>query len=235
MYEITVIVVCAIVLILLKIFLNVSFKKIKNIGKGTSKELQDISNKIPKSEEICKDILKKIDNEKVKIKVEPEYNSCLYTIYNNTITIGKFQQDYMKPQTLAHECIHSCQNKKTLWFNFIFTNIYIIYYITIIILAFLLKNAHINICCSITLIFMGVIQYVIRFTLENEAMLKAKYLAKEYIEEKKILTESEKNLLLSEYDRVNNICIPFVNYSLISASIIKIIIYSVIVILNTYI
>ena len=104
-----------------------------------------------------------------------------------------------------------------------------------VILTFIVKGRNTNVIFSVILIFMGIIQYVIRFSLENEAMIKAKYLAKEYTEDKKILTEEEKNMLLSEYDRVNNMCIPFVNYSLIASNIIKIIIYSALVILNTYI
>lgn len=226
MFEITVILVCLIILILLKYLLNINFKEIKRLEIRKSEELESLSKKFPEDEEICKSILEKLNNKnEVKIKKEPEYTTSLYTIFNNTITIGKFKQEYMKIQTLAHECIHSCQSKRLLWGNFLFSNLYLIYFITISILAFLNKLEYTN-NYTVILIFASFIQYIIRFTLENEAMIKARYLAKEYIEEKKILNNEEKDKLLEEYDKINKIGIPFINYYTISMNIVKIIIFS---------
>lgn len=225
MFEIVIILSCVVTIILLKIFLNINFKKIKGLEIRSSEELENLSNKFPTDEQICKDILEKLDNKEVKVKIEPEYTSCLYTIFNNTITIGKFQQNYMKLQTIAHECIHSCQNKRTLWANFIFTNIYLLYFAVILILTFFNKLPYTNIHVLI-LIFLSFIQYVIRISLETEAMIKAKYVAKEYINEKRILNKDEENKLLEEYDKINNIGIPFMNYYTISMNIIKITIYA---------
>jgi len=230
MFEIVTIIVCVITLILLKIFLNVNLKNIKELGKRTSEKLENLSNKFPNDEQICKDILRKLNNENVKVKIEPEYTSCLYTIFNDTITIGRFKQIYMKLQTIAHECIHSCQNKKTLWANFIVSNIYLIYFIFILILELCnclpYANMHILI-----LTFLSLIQYILRNTLETDAMIKAKYIAKEYIEENKILNKEEEEKVLKEYEEVNNIAIPFVNYNIISSNIIKIIFFSILVII----
>lgn len=225
MFNIVVIIVCTITLILLKIFLNISFKKIKELNIRTSEELESLSSKFPGDEKICKDILKKLNNEEVKIKIEPEYNSCLYTVFNNTIIIGKFQQNYMKLQTIAHECIHSAQNKITLWANFVFSNIYLIYFIVILILEFLNKLPYANIH-SLILIFLSFIQYILRNTLETDAMIKAKYVAKEYIENKKILEKNEEEELLEEYNKINDIGIPFINYYTLYMNIIKIMIFS---------
>jgi len=230
MFEISVIIVCVFTLILLKIFLNINFTKIKQLNIRTSEELEYLSNCFPTDEKICKEILNKLNNENVKVKIEPEYNSCLYTIFDNTITIGKFKQNYMKIQTIAHECIHSCQSEKTLWANFIFTNIYLIYFLIISILGILnkLPNAQIHI---LILIFLSFIQYIVRNTLELEAMTKAKYIAKEYIEENKVLDKEKEKKLLDEYDAVNNIRITFMNYYLITMNIIKIIIFSFIILI----
>ena len=225
MFEIATILVCVITLFLLKIFLNINFKQIKEMEIRTSKELESLSNKFPIDEQICNDVLEKLNNKTVKIKKEPEYTSCLYTIFNNTIIIGKFRQNYMKLQTITHECIHACQNKRILWANFIISNIYLIYFAIILILTFLNKLPYTNIHILI-LVFLSIIHYIIRFSLENEAMIKAKYIAKEYIEEKKILNKDEKNKLLAEYDRINNIGIPFMNYYIISMNIVKIILYA---------
>lgn len=225
MLEMTVIIVCVITLVLLKNFLNISFKKMKSLDINSSEEVKKIADKFPEDEKIVKDILKKLNNETVKVKIEPEYNSCLYTIFNNTITIGKFEQNYMKLQTIAHECIHSCQSKRSLWSNFIFSNIYLLYFIVILVLTFFNKLPYTNIHI-VVLIFASIIQYAIRFALENEAMIKAKFIAKEYVEEKKLLTKEEKEMLLEEYDRVNEIGIPFMNYYLLAMNIVKVIIYA---------
>ena len=219
---------CLATLILLKIFLGINFKEIKKFKIRTSDELEQISNKFPEDEKICKGILEKLNNKEVKIKKEPEYNSCLYTVFNNTITIGNFKQNYMKIQTLAHECIHSCQNKKTLWANFIIANIYLIYFAIILVLVFFNKLPNENIYIII-LIFLSFIHYILRFALEYEAMIKARFIAKEYIEENKILNIEEKEKLIEEYDRVNEIGIPFINYYTISMNIVKIMTFSFIV------
>ena len=225
MFEISIILAGVITLILLKIFLNVDFKKLKKLNIESNDNLSDITDKISKinQENMCKDILKKLDCKDVKVNVAPEYNSCLYTIFNNTITIGKFKEEYMKPQTVAHECIHASQNKITLWANFIFTNIYLLFWIVISILALLNKLPNTSVFI-ITFIFASLIQYIIRYSLENEAMLKAKFIAKEYIEENNLLNEEEEQLLLNEYDRVNKLGIPFMNYYQISMNIVKIMI-----------
>lgn len=230
MFEIMIIILCVITLIILKIFLNINFKEIKSLKIRNSEELEELSKSFPDDEKICKDILNKLNNKDVKIKIEPEYNSCLYTVFNNTITIGKFQQNYIKIQTFAHECIHACQSKRLLWSNFIFSNIYLIYFIVTLILILLNKLPYTIIYTTI-LIFLGIIQYIIRFSLENEAMIKAKYIAKEYIEENEILNIDEENKLLEEYDKINNLGIPFINYYLIGMNIIKIIIYASIAII----
>ena len=225
MFEMSIILTCIVTLFLLKIFLNINFKKMKKFEAKGSEDIEKLSNKFPKDEQICKDILERLNNKDVKVKIEPEYNSCLYTVFNNTITIGKFQQNYMKIQTIAHECIHSSQNKRMLWSNFIFTNIYLIYFVVILILAFFNKLPYTNIH-TIVLIFLSIIQYIIRFSLENEAMIKARFVAKEYIEEKKLFNKNEEKKLLEEYDKVNEIGIPFMNYYLITMNIIKIMLFS---------
>lgn len=225
MFEISILIVCVITLILLKVCLNINFKQIKSFEIRCSKNLESLSKKFPEDDKMCKAILEKLDNKDVKIKKEPEYNSCLYTVFNNTITIGKFKQDYMKIQTIAHECIHSAQSKITLWTNFIFTNIYLLYFVVILLLAFFDKLPYTNIHIII-FIFMSFIQYILRSTLEYEAMLRARYLAKEYIEENNILNKEEMNNLLEEYDNVNNIGIPFMNYYTISMNIVKIMLVS---------
>lgn len=230
MIETSTIILCVIALLLLKVFLNIKFRKIKDLNKRKSEYLEKIANKFPENNKICEDILNSLNNKNVEIKTEPEYSSCLYTVFNNTIIIGKFNQDYMKIQTIAHECIHSTQNKTTLWSNFIVTNIYLIYFGVVLILAFLNKLQYSSIHILI-LLFLSIIQYIIRNSLEVDAMTKAKYIAKEYIEKNKVLSEDEEEKLIKEYEEINNFGIPFMSYYLISTNIIKLIIFCIAVLI----
>ena len=225
MLSITIMIICAITIVLLKLFLNINFKDIKQFNTRGSTELEKLPIKFPTDEEMCKAILKKFKNEDVPIKINPEYNSCLYTVINNTITIGKFKQDYMKVQTIAHECIHASQNKRILWSNFIVSNVYLLYFFTITVLSFFNKLPHTQIHLMI-LIFGSLIQYIIRYHLESEAMLKARYVAEGYLEENKLLEYDEKSILLKEYDEVNQISIPFMHFYMISMNLMKIIIFA---------
>lgn len=231
MNEIAISIICLIVLILLKIGLNIKFKNLKQFKTRTNEKASKISNKFPDDEKMCKDILKKLgNNSNVKIISNEEYNSCLYTVYNNTITIGKFKENYMKPQTIAHECIHSFQDKAMLWFNFIISNIYNLFFIVTLILAIFNKLPNTNLFLMI-LTGIAFIQYVLRNTLELDAMTRAPYIAKEYLLENNILTDKEIQELLEEYEDVNRIGIPLTNYSLILKSIIKIIILCIAVLI----
>ena len=85
--------------------------------------------------EICKEILKKMENEKTQIEENIESDSTLYIALQDKIYLGNMHGSFTRIQTIAHECLHSVQDKKLLYFNFIYTNIYLIYFITITILA----------------------------------------------------------------------------------------------------
>ena len=66
---------CIVFLIILKFAWNIKIKDIKKLKEiGYSKELNEITNKLPENKEICKTILKKLNNETVNIK-ESENNT----------------------------------------------------------------------------------------------------------------------------------------------------------------
>ena len=58
-------------------------------------------------------------------------------------------------------------------------------------------------------------------------MTRAKYIAKEYLDRETNLEKIDKQKLIKEYDRINNLGIPFTCYGLLLSYIIKIIVYSV--------
>ena len=137
------------------------------------------------------------------------------------------KNNYARIQTIAHECLHSCQDRTILMFNFIFSNINMIYFFVISILT-VFKIINYQILQIAILMLFTLIQFAVRSFLEIDAMLKAKFLAEEYIEKKKLCTDEEKEQLLKEYDNINKIGIPFVIDNLLTSGLIRILIYTVI-------
>lgn len=230
MYNIIVIIICLITILILKISLNVKLKEIINLRKRRNNFLEKVANKFESEEKICKEILYKLGNKEVKIEIDENSDSSLYIVLTNKIILGKFNQQYMKIQTIAHECIHSIQNKFTLWFNYIFSNIFNIYFIILSILSLFNKINNTNIQ-TIILIFVALIQYIVRESLENEALIKAPIIAKEYIDSKEIFTNQEKEELEKEYNYITKLGTSTMNFILITKNIIKIIIYQIIIII----
>ena len=223
-FIILLIMIVIIYFILIFIF-DFNVKKIKKIGED--KQLDKITQKYPENIEICKEYLKKLNNENVKIEEDKNSNTTLYLVMSNKIFIANLKDSYTRIQTIAHECLHSIQSKKMLWFNFIFSNIYIIYFFIICILGILKlvpnKMMFLNI-----LIILGLIFYSVRTYLENDAMIKARFLAKEYMQDKKISNDKEIDIIVKKFDELNDIGIKCTNFQLLSNTLFKIIILLVI-------
>ena len=153
MYRLVIILISIIILAIIKFIFKINFKEIKDIDKNNkSSELDSITKKLPDDETVCKEILKLLNNTNVKIEKDEQYQSCLYTVFNNKITLGKFTSDYIRVQTIAHECLHSVQSKRILLSNFIISNIYIFYFIIFIILRILKINIYANITFPVFII-----------------------------------------------------------------------------------
>ena len=119
--------------ILLSIIYSINFKKIKEMT--NIQELDNITNKYPNNKDICKTILKKLQNENVIIEEDEKSDMTVYVAMSNKICIGNLKNSYTRIQTIAHECLHSIQDRKILLFNFIFSNIYLIYFAIVFLLA----------------------------------------------------------------------------------------------------
>lgn len=207
--------------ITLKIVLKTNKKEIMKIVEN--ERLNDRTQELPENVVICKDILKKINNEKVKVE-EEEKTNCFYFIATDKIILNKDKKFFTRIQTIVHECVHSIQNKNVLWFNYIFTNLLNLFWLVITILTVVGVIKNYILFVSIMLI-LAMVFYVIRSYLEIEAMTKAKYIAKEYLEEKNV---KETNEIITEYEKINNIGIKYTCYKLISSKLYLIILYIII-------
>ncbi|MFR8145534.1 MAG: hypothetical protein ACLU8Y_01585 [Clostridia bacterium] len=207
--------------ITLKIVLKTNKKEIMKIAEN--ERLNDRTQELPDNVVICKEILKKLNNEKVKVE-EEEKTNCFYFIATDKIILNKDKKFFTRIQTIAHECVHSIQNKNVLWFNYIFTNLLNLFWLVITILTVVGVIKNYILFVSIMLI-LAMVFYVIRSYLEIEAMTKAKYIAKEYLEEHNVKETKE---ITEEYEKINNIGIKYTCYKLISSKLYLIILYIII-------
>ena len=220
---IIILVVLTLIDIFLKIVFCVKIKKLKQFEKD--EYLDKVVSKYPENTQICEEILKKVNNNTVKIEEDPNANTTLYLVMSNKIFIANLNKSYTRIQTIAHECLHSIQEKKILWSNFIFSNIYLIYFVIIAVLGILKILPYKMLFLAIFLV-LGLVYYSIRTYLENDAMIKARFLAKEYMEEKGISSKDEIESLVKKYDELNDIGIKFINFKFFEGIIIKAVILS---------
>ncbi len=228
MEYIIVAIIVIISLIIAKSIFGVNFKEIKKLVESEkSKELDELTKKYPDNKEICKWYLKKLKNESVEIEENAGKENCLYIAFTNKILIANVRDSYTRIQTIAHECLHSVQGKKILMSNFVFSNIYLLYFALILVLA-IFKILPYKMLFLGIFIFLSMLYLLIRNYLENDAMTKARYLAKDYMDEVQLSTKEEIEEIVSEFDKINLIGIRATNYQLFLNVSIKIIIFCII-------
>jgi hypothetical protein len=218
-------VVSVVLAIILAIVFEINIKKIKEIA--DNKELDKIASKLPENKEICEAVLKKLNNEDVKIEENNEKESCLYIAISNKILIANLKDNFTRIQTICHECLHSVQSKKLQYFNFAFSNVYLLYFIVVLILA-VVKVLPLKMMFLTIFVLFGLVYYAVRVFLENDAMMNAKYLAKEYMEESNLITLEETNMLVNGFEQINALGIKGTNFSLALGILVKTAILSII-------
>ena len=224
--EYLIIIICLIIVFaILKYLFGYSKKQIEEIAKN--KELDEIAKKYPNNIDICKEYLQMLNNQNVIIEEDKNATNSLYIAISNKIIIADVKESFTRIQTIAHECLHSIQNRKILLFNFIYSNIYMLYFIIISILA-ISKILPYKMMFLTILIIGGFLYYLVRSYLENDAMIKARFLAKEYMEKKKISSQEEINRMINTFDKLNDIGIKGTNYALCFSVIIEILIFCII-------
>ena len=186
--ELIIIIVAIVAVIVVSAMMKMNVKELEKIALNS--ELNEITKKYPKNTEICKSILKKLGNETTRIEEDTRSEATLYIAIQDKISIGNTHDSFTRIQTMAHECLHSVQDKKMLIFNFVYSNIYIMYFVIICILSIINKLPN-EIMFSNILLILSFIYYVIRIFLENDAMIKAEYVSKEYMEEQNISSSEE--------------------------------------------
>ena len=211
--------------VILRYFFDVSIKEIKELAQKPN--LDKIVEKYPNNQQVAQELLKKLNNENVKIEENENAESSLYIAISDKIFIGNIQKSYTRIQTISHECLHSVQNRKLLIFHFILSNLYLFYFAILAILG-ILKILPFQMTFLISFVLIGMLFYAVRIYLENDAMIKAPFLAKEYMQGKQISSLEEIEEVMNGYDELNQIGIKAVNYKLFIGIMIKVFLLSII-------
>ena len=222
--ELIIIIVAIIAIIIVYSMMKMNAKELEKIA--LDEELKEITKKYPKNKEICTSILKKLNNQTTKIEEDTNSEATLYIAIQDKISIGNTHESFTRIQTMAHECLHSVQDRKLLIFNFIYSNIYLLYFFTICFMVIIKKLPN-EIMFSNILLILSFIYYAIRVFLENDAMIKSEFVAKEYIEEQKISSKEEIEKLCNGFKQLNSGCIKGTNCSLFIKIMIKVVIFNV--------
>jgi len=212
--------------------LQVKPKDLQTLKKiGFDETLAKKAEAFPNNETICKEMLEMLGNKEVQIKVEEggKEKTSLYIVATNTIWIANIQNTFTRIQTIAHECLHSVQNKITLWFQFLLSSIYPIYFILISILTILGIAKH-TMIHTVVLLLLGILFFTIRAYLEMEAMLKARQLARDYMQTKPEIASEQIKPILEGYDKINALGIKLSLLQLWAKPILRTTIYCLIVI-----
>lgn len=221
--ELIIIIVAIIAIITIFFMMKTNVKELEQIA--LDKELNTISEKFPDNIEISKAILEKLKNKTTKIEEDKESETTLYIAIQDKISIGNTHKSFTRIQTIAHECLHSVQDRKMLIFNFIYSNIYLLYFVIICILIILKRLDNIMMYSNIFLI-LSFIYYVVRVFLENDAMIKAQYIAREYMQEQDAVTEEEVNKIFEGFQNLNKGLIKGTNCNLFTGIMIKLVIFN---------
>ena len=222
--ELIIIIIAVIAIITIYFMMKTNVKELEKIA--LEKELNSIAEKFPDNTEICKSILKKLENETTKIEENKKSEATLYIAIQDKISIGNTHKSFTRIQTMAHECLHSIQDRKMLIFNFIYSNIYLLYFVIICILIILKKLDNVMLYSNIFLI-LSFIYYVVRVFLENDAMIKAQYIAKDYMQKQDVVTEEEVNKIFEGFQNLNKGLIKGTNCNLFTGIMIKLVIFNV--------
>ena len=212
-------------IVLLRYVFKIDFKKAQQLNE--QKELEKITDRFPENKQIAEEMLEMLDNKSVKIEEQQNTATSLYIAVTNKILIADLKNNYARIQTIAHECLHSIQDKRLLMFNFIFSNIFIIFWIVMSILT-ITKVITDTATIMFALLLFTLIKIIIRGYLETDAMTKSRYLAEKYINKKNITSKEETEKLLKQYDEINKLGVPFTIIRILLNPLIEIILYAVI-------
>lgn len=221
-------IISLLLIVLSKFLFKVNIKNAKSIA--DDKALNNATSQLPDNIEVCKSILKIINNSEVKIENSLDKNSgtSLYIAMSNKILIADLKDNFTRFQTIAHECAHSIQNRFLQITHFVLANLYKITFWISFILVILRKNKYI-LESLITFSIIGIVYSILKYILERDAILKSKPLAIQYLNESKKLDDNTIKAIESKYSQINEMGLNFMKFSIILDVVLRVFSYCMVV------
>ena len=185
-------------------------------------ELSNISNKFDNNNIVCKQILNLLKNETTNIKLDNDIKNSYYVFLNDTIYLCDKEiskNGYQRICVIAHECIHSIQNKILQAINFTISNIELIAFV--ISLICILFRFNINIVFYMYLI-LNIFSAIPRLILEIDATVRSINLSRKYMKSK--IDENELNSMIKIYKFQIWLLLPLFIISLLIGRILRLLI-----------
>ncbi len=178
--------VCTILCTIILFF--VCNRKIGNEDVFYDEKISPVVKAIGDNEKLAEEILKYIGNTTTKVE-KNEDNKIKASFYNcNTdkITVKNTEDldDCSRLIHIAHECVHSIQEKKLVKAHFILSNIQIFYFLGIFIYFFYNKNLELRLSLLLIQIFIFSATFFIKIVLESDATYRGPILAFRYLTDK---------------------------------------------------
>lgn len=227
MEHIIIVIINILVIVLLWFVLKIDLKKAKDWA--NNEELNNLTKDLPDNIQVCRQILKDINNETVEVQetIDKKSGTSLYIAVSNKILIANLKNSFTRFQTIAHECRHSIQNKKLQLSQFVLANLYKISFIVIIILQFIYKNISLYYYLGIIFV-LGTAYQIIKYVLEKDAIINSKDLAINYLKLNTTLKENVIKDMENQYLQINKMGVNFILFTCVSDIAIRIGIVSII-------
>jgi len=163
-------------------------RKIDNNEVLHDEVISPLVKEIGDNEKVAKEILNYIGNKTTKV-VKNEDEKIKASFYDGNldkITIKNTNdlEDCSRVIHIAHECIHSVQEKKLVKFHFIISNIQILYFLGIFIYFFYNKDLNLRFNLLLIQMFIFIITFFMKIVLESDATYRGPELAFEYLSSK---------------------------------------------------
>ena len=162
----------------------------KFLGNGEIHDdvVSPVMKKIGDNEKVAKEILSYIGNSTTKVEKneDEKIKASFYNGNTDKITIKNTSdlEECSRIVHIAHECIHSIQDKKLIKFHFIFSNIQILYFLGIFIYFFYNKDTSIRMPLLIIQLLIFVATFFMKIVLESDATYRGPQLAFSYLSDK---------------------------------------------------
>ena len=184
-----------IILIIIALYV-LNYKTLKDTKAFASdEELDKLTEVLPSNEEICMDIGEMLGST-CKVELDNKSKSSAYIFFSDKIILSNTkssQKNFSRVLFIAHECVHSVQEKSMHIINFILANISNLYDIFLIVLL-LMRKASLEL---VTVSFIiSILSFYYRIILETDAVYRSVIYSRKYLESKNL------NVVADRYEEI---------------------------------